>query len=108
MIVTVPAFTPTSLPPEAFTYLVLELLRLMAEAAPSLTMPTRVSLVSPTISFMVDLFSARLVGAFFTFTRQLAVAPLWAVMNTSALPARRAVISPVAAFTVRMLSSADL
>ena len=52
MIVTVPVFKPTSLPSTIFTYRVFELLRVMADAAPSLTVPVRRPFVSPTISFI--------------------------------------------------------
>ena len=68
MIVAVPALTPTILPPETFTYFVFELLRLIADAAPSLTVPTSVSFVSPTMIFIEFMFSVSVVGLSFTST----------------------------------------
>ena len=107
MIVAVPAFTPTSLPPEIFTYFVFELLRVMPEAAPSSTVPLRLALVSPTISFIELWFSVSFVGAFFTSTRHLTEAPLWAVITMFVLPALTVVIAPVSAFTMTTPGSSE-
>ena len=80
----------------------------MPEAAPSFTVPVSVSLVSPTISFMLVLFSVSEVGAYITFTRQTASLPLWEVTTTSTLPTAFVVIAPVFSSTVAMASFRDL
>ena len=79
----------------------------MAEAAPSSTVPVRVSLVSPTISFIVLWFSVSFSGAFFTSTRHFAEAPLWEVMTMFVLPVATVVSAPVSAFTVTTPGSSE-
>ena len=79
----------------------------MPEAAPSFTVPVSESLVSPTISFILVLFSVSEVGAYITFTRQTALTLLWETAYTSALPTAFVVIAPVSSFTVRISSFED-